>query len=154
MSWNYALHQVNMAFEQVAYWYQDFMQRTEQSFQAMHQRLVFLERREAWQGPSDEQVERVLRKILADKSVDASAPRFENPHLLSDGECFVQRSAEELSVPKVVPINMAALQVDITAMPSAAYQETLEMLESDLVDYPHVNLSSNTQKDSVHNDPN
>jgi hypothetical protein len=36
-------------------------------FRALNDRIIWLEKREAGQAPSDEQVERVLRKILAEK---------------------------------------------------------------------------------------
>jgi hypothetical protein len=46
----------------------EFMHRTELCFRALHDRITWLEERVVWQGaPSDEQVERVLRKILAEK---------------------------------------------------------------------------------------
>jgi len=151
MSWNYAVHQINQAFEQMAFWYRDFMQRTEQSFRAMHQRLVYLEEREAWQGPSDEQLERVLKKILAEKFNNADAPRGEQPpNTLKNGRYFVERPKEDASVPKAIPIDMAILRADAAAVPSENYLQTLRMLESELVDFPHVELSRNTQRDSVH----
>lgn len=43
------------------------MHRTELCFRALHHRITRLEERELLQGPTDEQVERVLRKILAEK---------------------------------------------------------------------------------------
>jgi len=151
MSWNYAVHQINQAFEQMAFWYRDFMQRTEQSFRAMHQRLVYLEERESWQGPSDEQLERVLKKILAEKFSDADVQQEEQlPEALKNEKYFVERPKEDASVPNAIPINMAALQVDAVAVPSVNYLQTLRMLESELVDFPHVDLSRNTQRDSVH----
>jgi hypothetical protein len=127
------------------------MQRTEQSFRAMHQRLMYLEEREAWRGPSDEQLERVLRKILAEKFNDANVQQGEQaPNALKNVEYFVERPKEDASIPKAIPINMAALQVDAAAVPSENYQQTLRMLESEIVDFPHVDLSRNTQRDSVH----
>ena len=127
------------------------MQRTEQSFRAMHQRLVYLEEREAWQGPSDEQLERVLKKILAEKFNDTDVPRGEQPpNALKNGTYFMERPKEDASVPKAIPIDMAALQVDAAAVPSENYLQTLRMLESELVDFPHVELNRNTQRDSVH----
>lgn len=46
----------------------EFMHRTEACFRALHERVVRLEQeRELYMRPTDDQVERVLRKILAEK---------------------------------------------------------------------------------------
>jgi hypothetical protein len=55
MSWHYVVANINTAFKQMVDWYRIFMEKTESSFVALHERVLYLEQRQAWQGPSDEQ---------------------------------------------------------------------------------------------------
>lgn len=107
------------------------MHRTELSFRALHERIMFLENRQAWEGPSDEQVERVLRKILAEKFSDAGMQQVQNPNIMKDGDYFVE-NLKTLASPRPISIDPASLLVEPEAVPSKAYAETLEMLESRL----------------------
>lgn len=148
MSWNYTVHNINRSLEQLATWYQEFMRRTEQSFRALHQRLVYLEQREAWHPPSDEQVERVLRKILADKFSHPPMEEARSPHAFDSGGFFVETPKEDASIPKPITIDIRALAADVTAVPSERYIQTLQMLESELPEFPRVDLGTNTQRDT------
>ncbi|KAJ4374111.1 hypothetical protein N0V83_002850 [Neocucurbitaria cava] len=109
----------------------EFMHRTELSFRALHERIMFLENRQAWEGPSDEQVERVLRKILAEKFSDAGMQQVQNPNIMKDGDYFVE-NLKTLASPRPISIDPASLLVEPEAVPSKAYAETLDMLESRL----------------------
>ncbi|KAF2007208.1 hypothetical protein P154DRAFT_115063 [Amniculicola lignicola CBS 123094] len=136
MSWNYTVHRINQSFDQITVWYQDFMKRTEQSFRYLHQRIAYLEERDATQGPSDEQVERILRKILAEKFAGAGV----NSHATKDHPSFVERRPEELAIPRAIPIDIATLEVDPSAVPSEQYRNTFAMLEGSLQRFPNVDL--------------
>jgi len=148
MSWNYTVHTINRSLEQLAVWYQEFMRKTEQSFQALHQRLVYLEQRAAWSPPSDEQLERVLRKILADKFSDPPVEDVRSPHPLDTGEFFVQTPREDASVPKPITFDIQALMADVAAVPSEKYIQTLQMLENELPEFPRVELNTNAERDT------
>lgn len=124
------------------------MHRAEISFRALHERLVYLEQRQAWQGPSDEQVERILRKILAERFADAGPQHVENPNQLKDSDYFVKRPDYNTSMLKSFPIDGAQLQVDPDAVPSKAYDQTIQMLQKDLGNFPQVDLTKSTQKSS------
>ena len=149
MSFGYTVAKINDSLEQLAKWYKEFMYKTEQAFRALHQRITFLEDRQAWQGPSDEQVERVLRKILAERFADAGVQRVENPNDMRDGMYFVANPKEEKYIPKAIPIEIAALHVDPNGVPSKAYKETFAMLESKLPAFPIVDLDGTSQDDSM-----
>lgn len=149
MSWNYAVAQINQSLEQLALWYREFMHRTEQSFRAIHERVMFLEQRQAWKGPSDEQVERILRKILAERFADAGVQRVENPNVMKDSDYFVENPKEDAIIPKAIAIDVASLQVDAKAVPSKAYGQTLQMLESRLPGFPNVDLGKSGYDDPV-----
>ncbi|KAF2709437.1 hypothetical protein K504DRAFT_379487 [Pleomassaria siparia CBS 279.74] len=147
MSWNFTVHKINQSFERLAGWYRDFMHRTEQSFQMLHRRILYLEGcRDSTNGPTDEQVERVLRKILAERFADPNRQRIDSSGALNNGGFFVERPHDDESIPKVIPFDMTMLQVDVTDVPSKDYLQTLQMLESDLEHYPQVDLDGNTQR--------
>ena len=116
------------------------MHRTEQSFKALHQRLVLLEERQ--QGPSDEQVERVLRKILAERFGDTSTLQAENPSRAKEVEFFVEDPKEDRLAPMPLQIDYSAIHVDPKDFPSKAYQQTLGMLENDITTFPRVQLDN------------
>ncbi|KAF1958824.1 hypothetical protein CC80DRAFT_364175, partial [Byssothecium circinans] len=130
MSWNFAVHQINKSFDQIAVWYKDFMQRTETSFQALHERIKYLEQRQA--QLDDEQLERVLRKILAEKFGD---PRAGLADGMRNGTFVLNRPGDALA-PKPVSIDAAELAVDVDSMPSKGYRETFKMLQSGLRSFP------------------
>ncbi|KAF2022314.1 hypothetical protein BU24DRAFT_42362 [Aaosphaeria arxii CBS 175.79] len=148
MSWNYQLQRINDSFQQIANWYKEFMHRSEQAFRALHQRISYLEDRQAWQGPSDEQVERVLRKILAERFADPGIQRVQNPNDMKDGAYFVQRPKEDISLPVPLPIDVSSLQVGIDAVPSKTYSQDFQMLESKLGDFPAIDMNGPPSSDS------
>lgn len=149
MSWNYTVHLINAQFERLANWYREFMHRTEQSFQTLHERILNLENRQPWTRPSDEQVERVLRKILAEKFADAEIQRVDGPNAMQAGHYFVEDPKQELVLPKVIPFELATIDADPeTAVPSKAYGETLKMLENSLPNFPRVDLRKPSDTDS------
>ncbi|KAF2641648.1 hypothetical protein P280DRAFT_489103 [Massarina eburnea CBS 473.64] len=145
MSWSYTLHQINRSFEQIVQWYREFMHRTETSFQAFHERVKYLEQRQAQQD--DEQLERVLRKILAEKFVDPSAvSRSELANGMRNGT-FVMSTPNDPLAPKPVDIDAASLAVDPEAVPSKSYGETLKMLESKLHSFPEIDKARSKHQD-------
>ncbi|PSN70412.1 hypothetical protein BS50DRAFT_312060 [Corynespora cassiicola Philippines] len=148
MSWNYTVHQINRSFEQLAVWYREFMQRTEQSLRSLHDRIRALEVRQQWVGPTDEQVERVLRKILAERFTDAGVHQPETPHLhvMDDRDYFVDKPKQDARQ-MTIPFNLTALTVDPEAVPSKAYRETFRDLENGIKGYPHVEDDTDGQQD-------
>ncbi|KAL5465507.1 hypothetical protein PMIN06_000661 [Paraphaeosphaeria minitans] len=138
MSWNYTVNQINLSFDRIAQWYQDFLRRSEAAFQGLHDRVAVLEQHQASQGPSDEQVERVLRKILAERFGDTGSMRVESPSLTRDVEYFVNPPKSSIPIPRAPLIDPAMLFVDPEAVPSKAYSQTFQMLERGLSQYPHV----------------
>lgn len=124
----------------------EFMHRTELCFRAQHERIVYLEDRQAWQGPTDEQVERVLRKILAERFSDAGMQRVENPSAMKESDYFVENQ-KHLAMVRPIAIDPASLIVEPDAVPSKAYAETFEMLESRLARFPHIESNEPTQAD-------
>jgi hypothetical protein len=123
------------------------MHRTELCFRALHHRIVWLEERQAGQDPSDEQVERVLRKILAEK-FSGGVTYMENRYTLEEERSFVevQRVASTL---RPVTIDVASLIVEPETVPSKAYMETFRMLEGQLTDFPHIDLRKSPRQSSV-----
>ena len=118
----------------------EFMRRTESCFRAFHERLLQLEERQSWAGPSDEQVERILRKILAERFAGPGIPPPPTSTSTSDDEYFVA-NPKELAFPRPIPIDPASLLVDPDAVPSKAYAETFRMLEGGLSRYPNLELN-------------
>jgi hypothetical protein len=103
----------------------------------MHERILQLEDRQDWQGPSDEQVERVLRKILAERFSDDTMHQVQHPNIMKEREFFVEDPRKQ-SAPGPVFIDPAALFVDPEAVPSKAYADTIRMLDRRLHDFPDV----------------
>ncbi|KAH7078327.1 hypothetical protein FB567DRAFT_132658 [Paraphoma chrysanthemicola] len=135
MSWNFQLQKINQSFERIASWYFEFMHRTELCFRALHERIMSLEERQALEGPSDEQVERVLRKILAEKFSYVGKEQFERSAGVKEEAYFVEHLRYR-SIPVPVAVDPASLFVDPEDVPSKQYAETFRMLESRLEDYP------------------
>ncbi|KAH7402442.1 hypothetical protein BKA66DRAFT_404661 [Pyrenochaeta sp. MPI-SDFR-AT-0127] len=146
MSWSFQLQNINRSFERIAAWYSEFMSRTELCFRALHERIMYLEERQAWAGPTDEQVERVLRKILAEKFSDTGIQRVENPNIMRDGDYFVE-NRKDLAILRPMSFDPASLLVEPEAVPSKAYAETIQMLESQLASFPHMELNRSSQGD-------
>jgi hypothetical protein len=119
------------------------MHRTELCFRALHERITWLEERQALHGPSDEQVERVLRKILAEKFVEGHTQHVHNPNVMKEGDFFVE-DRRNLAILSPVAMDPASLFVDPEAVPSKAYVETFNMLERHLSDFPDVDLRKTT----------
>lgn len=154
MSWSFQLQRINHSFERIASWYNEFMHRTELCFRELHERVTTLEEHQVSQGPTDEQVERLLRKILAERFSysDPQSPEgvrdVNGNHALGGGRKF-------LAYPKPIAIDPASLVVEPDSVPSKAYSETFHMLESRLATFPYV--SSPTSQDDVKDikvDPN
>jgi|TARA_R110002003_G_scaffold288_2_gene18311 hypothetical protein len=99
----------------------------------LHERIVRLEKRQ--QGPSDEQVERVLRKILAERFSDVGVQQVDGLSGLKDETQFLE-DCRHLAIPTPVAIDPASLFVDPDDVPSKQYAETFRMLESQLAEYP------------------
>lgn len=135
MSFSYQLQMINQSFDRIASWYHEFMRRTELCFQKMNQRILRLEQKQVAQGPTDEQVERVLRKILAERILGSGPQQFKMMDTIRDGGWFVKDPDEHL-YPKSIKIDVASLLVSPDSVPSHAYTETFKMLEDDVNDYP------------------
>jgi hypothetical protein len=115
------------------------MHRTELCFRALHERLVRLEDR-TWQGPSDEQVERVLRKILAERfsaGIAQQDQEDQDPSIMKEEERFVE-DRRVLANLKSVHIDPAMLFVHPDTVPSKAYAETMKVLDTRLADFPNI----------------
>jgi len=123
----------------------EFLRRSEVAFRSLHERVLYLEQRQDWQGPSDEQVERVLRKILAERFSDAQVRPLDNPNRLKDGDYFVKPPDGSTSIPRAPSVDPALLVVDPEAVPSKAYGQAFQMLENGLRDYPQVDLTRPAQ---------
>ncbi|KAJ4286092.1 hypothetical protein N0V90_013441 [Kalmusia sp. IMI 367209] len=151
MSWNYTVHQINRSFEQIALWYQDFLRRSENAFRALHERVSYLERQQAAQGPTDEQVERVLRKILAERFAPEGVRPVGDVEQSKNVQYFV-KPPDPSSIPKPPLISPAKLAVDPEAVPSKVYGDTFRMLQEGLSEYPQVNVTTSSQKDTTSTD--
>lgn len=114
----------------------EFLQRTEDAFQALHQRISNLEERQTY-GPSDEQVERVLRKILAERFTNNEPLRTDSMTLAKGNDFFIE-DARSRSTIQPISINAASLFVEPESVPSKAYAETFRMLEGRLTEYPRM----------------
>lgn len=144
MSWNYTVHQINRSFEQIGLWYQDFLRRSENAFRALHERVSYLETQQvAAQRPTDEQVERALRKILAECFAPDGGPPVREVEMNQDPEFFV-RPKDRSCIPKPPIISPAKLAVDPEAVPSRSYGETLRMLQEGLTQYPQADVASSS----------
>lgn len=113
------------------------MQRTESCLRELHERIVLLEERPALQAPTDEQLERVLRKILAERfSLPDSRPAENARPVNSDNALVGGRTFMEC--PRPIMIDPASLVVEPDSVPSKAYAETFQKLESRLQGYPRM----------------
>jgi hypothetical protein len=126
-----------------------FMQRVESSFQALHERLHYLEQRQAAQGPTDEQVERVLRKILAERFAEPGTQRFDNAEKAKSSDWLEKIRNPEVSIPKTVSLDAASLQVNPDAVPSKAYGQALQVLEMGLQKFPQVDVARSVLTNGV-----
>lgn len=153
MSWSYTVHQINRSFDQIARWYQDFLRRSEAAFRALHERLLVLEQQQqSSQGPSDEQVERVLRKILAERFSNTGNTHGDgsssSQHVRSK-MFFVKPPDESISIPRAPILNAEMLLVDPTAVPSKEYGQTFQMLEQGLSHYPQIDDAKPAIRDTT-----
>ncbi|KAF2856595.1 hypothetical protein T440DRAFT_484740 [Plenodomus tracheiphilus IPT5] len=135
MSWSFQLQSINHSFERIASWYREFMHRTELCFRELHERVTLLEQHQPTQGPTDEQVERVLRKILAERFSLPNAQTAEHSKDMNDNSAFVG-DRRFLPYPRSILIDPASLVVEPDAVPSKAYVETFHMLENRLATFP------------------
>jgi hypothetical protein len=148
MSWSFQLQKINQSFEKIAAWYYDFLQRTEDCFQALHDRVTYLEERQSRLGPSDEQVERVLRKILAERFSNDGLLRTDSLDVAKSNNIFVDNARNRSSI-KPIHINGASLFVEPDSVPSRAYAETFHMLEGRLTAYPRIRQEGVLDQDDV-----
>jgi hypothetical protein len=121
------------------------MLRIEMSFRALHERVMRLEDQQARQEPSDEQVERVLRKILAERFSGNGSLSVQNPHVMKEEDYFVL-DRRNRSIPTPVLFDPRSLLVDPEAVPSKAYADTFKLLNRRLAEFP--DLASKGTNDS------
>lgn len=121
----------------------DFLQRTEDAFRALHQRVAYLEERQV-HGPSDEQVERVLRKILAERFSDDGSHRVDSIDMVKSSNFFVDDARSRSSI-RPINIDPSALFVEPESVPSRAYMETFQMLEGRLSEFPHMHQHASVE---------
>lgn len=114
----------------------DFLERTESVLQALDFRVSRLEERQVI-GPSDEQVERVLRKILAERFANDGAYQTDLTGLMKDSNLRLGDAKGRSSI-RPIRINGASLFVEPESVPSKAYAETFQMLEGRLAEYPRM----------------
>jgi hypothetical protein len=113
------------------------MNRTEQCFRKMHERILQLEDRQDWQGPSDEQVERVLRKILTERFSGGTMQPVHHPNIMKEADYFVEDPRKH-PAPLPVPIDPTFLFVDPESVPSRAYADTIKLLDRRIADFPSI----------------
>lgn len=145
--WSASIRQIHTEFLS-----QDFLRRSEAAFQALHGRVLLLEQQQASQGPSDEQVERVLRKILAERFGDTRSLRVESPSQQRNAEFFVKPQGDDSSVPRGPFMDPAMLAVHPEAVPSKAWSETFDMLERGLGQYPQIDDAKPVLRDATSKD--
>lgn len=114
------------------------MHKTELCFREMHHRLVHLEEKQAPFGPTDEQVERAVRKILAEKFSSTGSQPVED---LGAGRDHFVEDRNLLAFPKPILYDPASLIVDPESVPSKKYVETFQQLEKELVGFPNTKLN-------------
>ncbi|KAI4653982.1 hypothetical protein J4E93_001750 [Alternaria ventricosa] len=135
MSFTFQVQKINQSFDQIAAWYHEFMRRTELCFRKMHERILVLEQRQNIQGPTDEQVERVLRKILDERFSDLATHHVRKHDTTQDRSWFV-KDPNDLPYPRPMKMDVASLLIQPDAVPSKAYSETFRMLEDGLRSFP------------------
>jgi hypothetical protein len=111
------------------------MRRTELCFRKMNERILRLEQKQLAQGPTDEQVERVLRKILAERFAPLDTAQVKLTDHTQSVAWFV-RDPDEHLYPRSIKMDVASLLVSPESIPSRAYAETFQMLEDDINHYP------------------
>ncbi|CAG5178047.1 uncharacterized protein ALTATR162_LOCUS8508 [Alternaria atra] len=139
MSFTFQVQKINQSFDQIAAWYHEFMRRTELCFRKLHERILLLEQKQAVQGPTDEQVERVLRKILDERFSDLGSHHGRKLGAVQDRSWFV-RDPNDLPYPRSIKMDIASLIIPPDAVPSKAYSETFRMLEHGLRGFPRDHL--------------
>jgi hypothetical protein len=122
------------------------MRRTELCFRKMNERLLRLEQKQLTQGPTDEQVERVLRKILAERFATLDVPQIKLAPLEPGVAWFVKDPNDHL-YPRSIKMDVASLLVSPESVPSRAYMETFKMLEDDVNDYPGDDLLDDDEEE-------
>jgi hypothetical protein len=125
----------------------EFMHRTELCFRSLHERIIRLEERQAWQKPSDEQLERVLRKILAERFTDGERQPVQNPNVTKEEDYFVEDRRKRAVLSPIV-IDPASLFVEPDAVPSKAYTDTFNMLDNHLAGFPNINMKKTIAEDT------
>jgi hypothetical protein len=113
----------------------EFMRRTESCFRKMHERILVLEQSQVTQGPTDKQVERVLRKILDERFSDLTTHHARKQDAMQGPSWFV-RDPNDFPYPRSIKMDVASLLISPDAVPSKAYSETFRMLENGLREYP------------------
>ncbi|KAL1649764.1 hypothetical protein SLS61_006141 [Didymella pomorum] len=114
----------------------DFLERTESALQALNFRVSRLEERQVV-VPSDEQVERVLRKILAERFANDGSHRTDSIALTKDFSLRLEDAKGRSSI-RPIRTDAASLFVEPESVPSKAYTETFQMLEGRLTEYPRI----------------
>lgn len=114
----------------------DFLERTESALQALTFRVSRLEERQVI-GPSDEQVERVLRKILAERFANDGSHQTDSTGLTKDNNLRLEDAKGRSSI-RPIRIDASSLFVEPESVPSKAYAETFQMLEGRLTEYPRM----------------
>ncbi|KAF2752192.1 hypothetical protein M011DRAFT_473446 [Sporormia fimetaria CBS 119925] len=145
MSFGFVVANINASLERLAIYYREFMHRTEHCFRSMHQRITSLEEHQACRGPTDEQLDRVLRKILAERFATSNMAQAETVATNRDVEFFVE-DPDINAIPQSIPIDVASFQVDPNGAPSQQYAETLQMLEGKLPSFPDVDGSGQQEE--------
>jgi hypothetical protein len=153
MSYTYIVGNLSTGMERLVNWYREFMRRTEHSFRDMHRRILVLEQRQSWKGPSDEQVERALRKILAEKFCDPGSQKIDNPPGMKDGDYFVENPSMDGVVPHAIPMDLNMPDMDPEAVPSKTYRDTLDMLEGKLPGFPDLDISKPLEDEDDDEEP-
>jgi hypothetical protein len=124
------------------------MERIELSFRALHERVMRLEDQQARQGPSDEQVERVLRKILAERFSENSSLSVQNPHIMKEEDYFVL-DRRDRTIPSPIRFDPRSLLVDPDAVPSKAYADTFKLLNRRLAEFPDLDSKGATNPEPI-----
>ncbi len=125
----------------------EFLQRTEDAFRTLHQRVLYLEERQI-QGPSDEQLERVLRRILAERFAGDGSHRTDSMDVAKGSNFFLEGAKNQ---PTITPINIdpAALFVEPESVPSRVYAETFRMLQGRLAEFPNTHQQEPVESDAA-----
>ena len=110
------------------------MHRKEKCFQALHARVELLEQRQT--RMDDEQIERILRKILSERFSDSQTVP---PNGTRNGLFVLNKPGDEPLAPNPVSIDAADLAVNPDSVPSRAYGEAFHMLETELHKFPSLN---------------